>query len=370
MKDGHYVPILSRAYPIRRTPDGPVVRIVGSHLDLTGQKPAEEALRQAKEDAEAASRAKTEFLANRSHEIRTPMPSILGYCELLEKPGLPEETRNRHLDVVQRSGQTLLHLLDEVLDLSRIEAGRLRTEKLDCRPAAVVDEVVSILREQAGKKGLALEIERRGRLPEVARTDPTRLRQILLNLIGNAMKFTEKGRVRVVLSGAPGSPGRLTFAVEAAGSGRVPSEGKDMPAFTAVTLRGARVLVVEDSEVVRELLVEQLSEAGLELESCSDGEQACWAVSAADHAGRPCDLVSMDVQMPAMDGLTATRWLRSRDYTGPIVALTAHAMVGDRERCLEAGCNGYLPKPVSAHDLLAAVARHAPGRASGDRHDD
>ena len=165
----------------------------------TERKRAEKSLERAKEAAEAANRAKSEFLANMSHEIRTPMTAILGFTDLLVSPDLAHDEQAEFLEGIRRNGKALLELIGDILDLSRMEADKLTLEKIDCPLQPIIDDVMSITRVQAREKGLELKIDRESPLPESIHTDPGRLRQILVNLIGNAVKFTEQGEIRVAV---------------------------------------------------------------------------------------------------------------------------------------------------------------------------
>jgi len=412
--------------------DGTVIGGLAVIVDITERERAAEALRQAKDAAEAANRAKSEFLANMSHEIRTPMTSILGYSELLERPDLPSDERRRYEAVVQRNGRALLRLLDDILDLSKIEAGQLQVEHLACSPVEIVDDVLSLLRTRAEEKRLSLVAQYLYPLPALVRTDPARLRQILVNLVGNALKFTETGGVRVEVYYVPGRPGELCFAVVDTGIGihpdnlkmlfepftqadashtrryggsglglaicqrlatllggriRVLSQAGQGSTFTlslAVELGGeiqlveaisqpafrraseaarpagtfqGRVLLAEDALDAQELLRVILTGMGVAVDVADRGDEACHLARASAAEGRAYDLILMDVQMPGLTGLEATSQLRQAGWTRPIVALTAHAMAGDRQRCLAAGCDDYLSKPVARHELLQTLRR-------------
>ncbi|MFH1265981.1 MAG: ATP-binding protein, partial [Planctomycetota bacterium] len=407
---------------------------------------AERKLHEAKSRAEAATHAKSSFLANMSHEIRTPMTAILGFTDiLLDKLEEPEALEAA--EIVKRNGQHLLELINDILDISKIEAGKMEFEKIRWSPRQVVAEVVSLLHVRADARGLALVDEYEGPLPETIVTDPTRLQQILINVVGNAIKFTETGGVRIVMSLADGDGGepKLRFDVIDTGIG-IPKEqidevfeafsqadgsvtrqyggtglglaisrqlarklGGDVTAasepgkgstFTVTVATGplrevplveyateaalgseepnaraakderelrCRVLLAEDIPDNQRLIAAVLREAGAEVAIAQDGQRAVEkALAAQPGRGRiysdpaePFDVILMDMQMPILDGYEATRRLREQGYAGPIIALTAHAMRGDRRKCLDAGCDDYLTKPIRPEKLVATVARWA-----------
>ncbi len=429
-KDGHEFPVELVIAPILT---GETLSFCAFANDITKRRAAEEALRQAKEAAEAANRAKSEFLANMSHEIRTPLNAVLGFSELLiaKDQSMPSAELRDHLRTIHTSGRHLLNLINDILDLSKIEAGQLQVECVPCSPHEIVAEVVSLLRVRAAEKNLKLDYRWNGGIPQTIRTDPARLRQVLMNLIGNALKFTEQGGVQIIirLDRSAAAP-KLEFTVTDTGIGIAAEKLETVfepfvQADTSVTRRfggtglglaisrrltrllggeltvesrlnhgstfrfsiatgdldqvqvldmqphagavgditrarsaslrlpQARILLVEDGDANRKLLKIVLSRAGCEVTTAENGQ-----VGVELAVAQKFDLILMDMQMPVLDGYTATRQLRDRGLTLPIIALTAHALKGDEERCREAGCSGYLTKPIEALRLLAAVAQH------------
>ncbi len=403
-------------------------------------------LRRARDLADAGSRAKSLFLAKMSHEIRTPMTAILGYADVLAESlaGLPcPSVVHEAVETIRTNGRHLLGLLNDVLDLSRIEAGQLMIEPARVSPVQVVEEVVSLLRVTAREKGLALDVRYETPLPETIRTDPLRLRQILVNLVGNAVKFTETGRVTVGVALERDKPGRrLRFAVEDTGIGMSPDQlerifeafvqgddtmtrrfggsglglcvsrhlarmlGGDIepssepgrgsrfvltidpgplegvtivqprawisaPPSTgsapasppASTLRGLRILLAEDGVDNQRLIRFILRRAGAIVDVAEDGLEAVAKCVSASRQARPYDVILMDMQMPRLDGYGATRRLRALGVHTPIIALTAHAMSGDREKCLRAGCDAYATKPIDRDALLRLIQQTVQGRA-------
>lgn len=398
-------------------------------------------LRKAQEAAQGASLAKDEFLANVSHEIRTPMTAILGFTEVL-LGNVTHPDAVSAAKTIQRNGASLLEIIDDILDLSKIEAGRLELEQTACSPQQILTDVIELMQVRADAKGLCLEVACEGALPATIRTDPTRLRQILVNLIGNAIKFTETGRVRVVVRFVDEETGqrKLRFDVidtgigisadrlarlftpfmqgdssmhrQYGGSGlglaiskrlaemlggtitvsSQPGQGSTFSAtLTAGTLdssrlctesddelRGARgetipqqpiqlncrILLAEDGPDNQRLISFLLKKAGAEVTLAENGQIALErALSVLSQGHRRYNdrtdqyaLIIMDMQMPVMDGYEATRRLRDEGYQGPIVALTAHAMAEDRQRCIDAGCDDYVTKPVDRERLLAVLA--------------
>jgi signal transduction histidine kinase/CheY-like chemotaxis protein/HPt (histidine-containing phosphotransfer) domain-containing protein len=391
--------------------------------------------------AEAALRRKLEYLANLSHEIRTPITSILGYTDVLCTEDVTPEEQLAHLETIRRNGDHLLAVVRDVLDLSRIDAGDVEPVRVETDVPSLVLDVVDMMRGEATAKGLALEARARGRVPATIETDPTRLRQILINLVANAVKFTDAGTVAIVVgtdaSGrlvvdvvdqgpglseteqatifepwmqgeaatlAPGGSGlglavarglarvlggELSVASRSdAGSvftvsmplGREAAELLDpevafarLPAPTRHVAPGprlqGRVLLVEDGADTRRLLAHFLRHAGCDVGTAVDGRDGIEALTAAAAAGRPFDLVFMDMEMPILDGWETTRRVRAQGLTVPIVALTAYGGADRLAACLAAGCTEVLQKPATRTELLEAVHRHlavAPSPADGD----
>lgn len=399
--------------------------------DVTELEAQKVELAESRAHAEAANQAKSEFLANMSHEIRTPMNAILGFTEVLRR-GMYDDPaqQTEYLEKIHSSGQHLLRLINDILDLSKVEAGRLEVERLACCPHQLLLEVVTVLKVKADEKKLRLDCQTPGGLPEIIETDPGRVRQILTNVIGNALKFTETGGVSVVAKMLCGTKTRLqvdiidtgvgmteeaqrkifdpfsqadssitrrfggtglgltiskSFAeslggdltvksVEGEGStftmivdaGEVDSEARilDISDFeheskkARLTERGkryrfngSRILLVDDGDANRQLIQLVLQRNGLLVETAVNGQQAVDKATTSDY-----DVILMDMQMPVMDGYTATRKLREDGLEIPIVALTANAMRGDEEKCLAAGCSGFLTKPVDLDEVLGYLA--------------
>ncbi len=392
------------------------------------------ALKEANDDAESASKAKSEFLANMSHEIRTPMTAILGFAENLQDPGLSEAERRDAAQTILRHGQHLLGLINDILDLSRVEAGKLPIESAPCSPRGLLSEVVTMLRGRAEAKRLTLEVTYDDALPAQIVTDGHRFQQILLNLVGNAIKFTDRGGItlsaRYLGGPAPilqvdvadtgigmtpeqsarvfhlfsqadtsmarrfggtglglaisrrladllggdatlvysspdcGSCFRATIAAPAAhhehaGPATVARESNaariDSPSSD---LQGARILLAEDGPDNQRLIGFILRKVGVDLTIVDNGRAVLESIRLAETTGLPFDVILMDMQMPIMDGHAATSALRSRGYRGPILALTAHAMAGDRDACLKAGCDEVITKPIDRARFLRALAQY------------
>ncbi len=394
-----------------------------------------------KERAEESSRAKTAFLANMSHEIRTPMNAIVGYADLLLKPKHTVSDNLNCLQVIRRNARHLMELINDVLDISRIEAGKMSVSPVRADFLQLVGEASSMLRPRAIAKGLQFNVDFDGPVPRHVTTDPLRVRQVLVNLIGNAIKFTKQGGITLtVRCNRADAATRLEFDVKDTGIGldqeqierlfqpfvqadesmtrkyggsglglaiskrfahmlggdvyvrSMPGVGsvfslvidggvvdeREMisaateailstpddvqPPVNPEPLRG-RVLLAEDGYDNQQLISIFLRGAGLQVVIAENG-----AVALRKALAEHFDLILMDMQMPEMDGYTAAKELRLRGVTLPIVALTAHALSDDREKCLNAGCTDYLTKPIEEATLIQALKGHLAGaRAASAR---
>lgn len=377
--------------------------------------------------AEEANRAKSDFLANMSHEIRTPMTAILGFVDLVNDPSATPESRAAHIETIRRNGEHLLTVINDILDISKIEAGKMAIERIACAPVVLLEDVVMLMKPRAEARGVEVLTELPAPLPDAILTDPIRLRQILINLVGNAVKFTERGRVTIAARAESDDAGHsLYFEVRDTGIGMTPEQvallftpftqadssvtrrfggtglgltitrrlaqlmGGDVtvasepgrgscfkvriavePAHRiddtpcdagpvgASTLAGIRILLAEDGPDNQRLIGFHLKKAGARLTIVDDGAQAIDAALASRESGEPFDIILMDMQMPRVDGYSATTRLREAGWSGFIIALTAHAMSNDRDMCLAAGCDEYQTKPINRDVLISACSRWA-----------
>jgi signal transduction histidine kinase/CheY-like chemotaxis protein len=497
-KTGDRIPVLLSG-AIMRDDSSEMRGIVCLASDITKRKRAEEDLLHSKAElqqyaavlessnqaleefnqiAECATRAKSEFLANMSHEIRTPMTAILGYADLLlDEEGLEKAPPHRRqaFETIKRNGEHLLGVINDILDLSKVEAGKMEVQPIRCSPFGLLADVASLMRMRADVKQLKLETDVAGLLPETILSDPLRLRQVLVNLVGNAIKFTDHGEVRIAarlilgkgtvpFSASPAEPAdenrdsppvgppRLCFEITDTGIGMNEEQiGRLFQAFSQVDNSSARkfggtglglciskrlaeamggnievrsepgkgstfsviidpgpldgirliqqsqglvlqpppvaasaaeskielpcrILLAEDGPDNQRLIGFLLRKAGAEVTVVENGKEAMeLALVASAGCGRrigdpaePFDVILMDMQMPVMDGYEATRELRARGYTGPIVALTAHAMAEDRQKCFDVGCDDYATKPIDRQTLLATVAQWADRSRTND----
>ncbi|MBF0159655.1 MAG: PAS domain-containing protein [Magnetococcales bacterium] len=420
-KNGDWIWILDRGKVISWTEDGQPLWMAGTHSDITRTKKAEAALIAAKEQAEHASRVKGEFLANMSHEIRTPMNAILGMTELLTEHEMDDEARN-FVKIAHNAGETLLSIINDILDLSKIEAGQVRIEQITFDLHDLMATSLNMIGLRAKNKNLVLESALATGVPQWVIGDPLRLRQIFLNLLGNALKFTARGKITVLASAHPDhiielgvqdtgigiAPERMqgifeSFAQEDAsitrryggtglgltisrrlaelmgGTIRVESEvGKGstfwitakLPATappiaekvetqTSALGRPLQILVAEDAEENRMIIEAFLKQTPHRLIFAENG-----AIAFERFKESVFDLVLMDVQMPVMDGMSAARAIRKWEMEQnrpptPIVALTAYALKEEISKVIEAGCDAHIAKPVKKKRLLEALVEYA-----------
>lgn len=411
-------------------------------------------LQQAREAALASNRAKSEFLANMSHEIRTPMTAILGFTDIIRDEFGNDERSLELIETVQRNGLHLLEIIDSILDLSKIEAGKVEVEQLAVSPTHLIGEVLSLMQVRANTKRLQLTAQYFGHIPATIWTDPTRLRQILINLVGNAIKFTEHGSVRLrvhscklkdseaagirvevvdtgvgmddnqlerlfqpfsqadnsttrrfggtglgltisrrlasILSGTlhvtsqigRGSCFELCIPVGMAVNedhqsptlARTPTPLRTTVSTSGGIIAGYRILLVEDGLDNQRLISFILQKAGATVEVVDNGQKALERLTArslrlrepdspeaflAEPNWQDIDVVLMDMQMPVMDGYATAQCLRAAGFRKPIIALTAHAMEGERIRCLLAGCDEFATKPLDRNRLLSLIQQLA-----------
>lgn len=425
-KDGQYTWFLCLGIA-EKDCDGMFTRWVGTCTDINDRKQWETHLAEAKQYAEEASRAKSAFLANMSHEIRTPLGAMIGFADLLREKDVSSDEKKLYLDVILRNGRDLSQLINDILDLSKIEADRVAVESTKVSLPDLMNSVLSSLMLHAKKKGLTLSAQSDGVVPEVINSDPLRLKQILINIIGNAIKFTHRGGVCVKLRYLSAPANKLEVSVSDTGIGipkdsqlnlfqrfvqadnsttrnfggtglglilsrklaialggnvRLQNSQTDVGSTFVITvgvgnidsnhkalsfplcpqsskqavhtedLHGMHILVADDAPDNRMLIERMLSSQGAHVELVENGQQAVDKALSQDY-----DAVLMDIQMPVLDGYSATRELRRRGYERPIIALTAHALADDRERCFRSGCTDHLSKPIARDSLLKTLMR-------------
>lgn len=387
--------------------------------------------RVARRDAEAANQAKSRFLASMSHEIRTPLGAVIGFAELLTEETISGEEQRDCIQRIVRNGHLLAEMINDILDLSKIESEKLEVEHIDFEVIPLVQEVISLLELKAQEKNLRLVLAAAGHVPRVVHSDPTRLQQILINLLSNAIKFTDRGRIEIRMASVHSEDGQsqLGFTIADTGMGIPEAQqarifepflqadssttrrfggtglglavsrglaqalGGDLRLVKSVVgegssfsftidvgsaaheatasqllhsplktlapqeLMGLRILVVDDNPDNRTYIGSFLSSAGAQIETAANGVQAVELAT-----GRDYDIVLMDIQMPELDGIGAMRHLKSQDYRKPVLALTAHAMTGDREISLNAGFHDHLVKPIDRAGLIQTVRKYTSGR--------
>ena len=432
--DGRIVPALFGA----TSDDGDTA--IGFAVDRSEAKRIQEELVSAKERAEGADRAKSVFLANMSHEIRTPLGAIIGFAELLSDPAQTEEQRASHLETIIKNGQQLTRIINDILDLSKIDSETFSIVSAPFSLKELLDDIRSLLQPQALSKRLDLRFTCKGEVPDLLKCDAGRIKQVLVNVIGNAIKFTENGFVSVEVS-APshnvkvGEPARIEFRIEDTGIGldaeerrrifkafsqaqssiarmyggtglglflsrrlaqamggdlildrsergqgsqfRLCLQAKVLSAETfheiepraarkatganrairSTRLLGKSLLVVDDSPDLQRLIRHFLMSSGAQVQLADNGIAGIKAATEGDF-----DVVVMDIEMPMCSGYEAIKRLRERGYEGKVVALTAHAMRGEREHCLSSGFDEYLVKPIDRAALIDTVLKLSPKR--------
>lgn len=401
--------------------NGEVRGIVSLFNDISAHKEIQEQLKQAKEAAEAANEAKSAFLANMSHEIRTPLGAVLGFSELIATEKLTTAEKTSYIEAIHRNGDLLSRIINDILDLSKVEVGKLQVERRAISLHELISDVSTILSLHAKKKNLQLHFKTDPGVPDTIEADPFRLRQILLNVIGNAIKFTKMGRIEVLVSF---HQQKLHFVVQDTGlgisaqqaqhlfqpfsqadastkrkfggtglglvlsrrlaqlmggdvqlvesileqgstfeitvdSGPSISEQVVVPAsyqsslLKKVDLKGLRILLAEDAPDNQVLISRILKFTGASVEVANNGAEAIKKTQSHDY-----DVILMDLQMPVMDGYEAVQRLRQGGYEKPVVALTAHALKQERDRCLASGFDDHLSKPIDRKALIQALNRY------------
>lgn len=415
-----------------------LVSWIGVATDMHDQKLVQQELLLAKKLADAASETKSNFLANMSHEIRTPLGIILGFSELLIDPKTSSEEKTNAISTIRRNGEQLSKIIDEILDLSKVEAGKMDVDKSEVMVIDLLQGIKEFMTLPAREKNLDLQFQVKGKIPTKIMSNSTRLQQILVNLIGNAIKFSPKGNIEVTteyLAENESSPARLLVSVKDSGPGlsaaqienlfqpftqvdtsmtrkhggtglglalsrrlaralggditvseSKPGEGCEFVVMIPVgavealtftesllnskrqaevkvskdgvpSLKGVRILLVEDSIDNQVMVSRFLTMAGAEVDLANNGVEGVNKAMKGSH-----DVVLMDIQMPELDGYGAISHLRKEGFAKPIIALTAHGMIEDRQRCLEVGSNSHLTKPVNRKALIERVQQFSERR--------
>ncbi|RME17656.1 MAG: hybrid sensor histidine kinase/response regulator [Bdellovibrio sp.] len=417
----------SQVFLAHKGPHGEVEFFSTIARDITESIKNEKTLIKLKEKADAANKAKSHFLANMSHEIRTPLGVVLGYAEILANTHISEEQRKEYLRIIYRNGHNLLNLIDDILDLSKVESGRLEFQKTSFKLKNFLEDLVCEFSAPIKEKGLEFKLQFKENVPPVIQSDPLRLRQILTNLINNSLKFTNKGFIKLsVKYERKNQKKKLVFEVEDTGCGINPfsidmlfkpfsqsdisinrkyggtglglslsrylARGlggdvklkrttigmgcvfevsidpgtkdslhviKEMKAPSSSpepylhydkkqVLRNLHILVVEDFEDNQVLMKTILEKAGAQVDLASNGEEGLQKIN----SDKSYDVVFMDIQMPKMNGYETIHFLRKENYTKPIIALTAYAMAGEKEKCLNLGFSDYISKPITPSSLI------------------
>jgi signal transduction histidine kinase len=407
------------------------------------RKRIERELCAARQSAQVASTAKSEFLAHMSHELRSPLDTILGYADNLLEPQLTRLEIQSAVETIRRNGLHLMEIVNDILDISKIETPRFEVERIVCSPAQIVADVATMLEVRARAKGLSLAVDWAPGVPATILSDPSRLKQILVNLVSNGIKFTKQGEVRIgvrlVADQSPAGSPKLEITVRDTGVGIAPHKlrilfeayrpseawtarqfggtGLGLPVSRQLARRlggditvestegegasfavsvetgpldgvprqdtfplhcksprrtesgpapscsGAFILLAEDGPDNQRLIAHILRKAGASLEIADNGCEAVELALQAARDNRPHDLVLMDMQMPERDGFEAARALRDQGYTQPIIALSAAAASGGRQKCLDAGCNDFATKPIDRGALLGILHKWLPREA-------
>lgn len=432
MRDRSYRCFLARACPMKGE-DGHAAQWFGSATDIEDLVKAEQALQDARKVADNANRAKTEFLANMSHEIRTPMTAILGYADILSTR-LESPENQEYLATIKQNGDYLIRILNDILDLSRIEVGELEVCHTPFSPDDLITDIYSLMKMRMEEKNLKWTVEFDGPVPETVITDRTRLRQILVNLVSNSIKFTDTGQIKLITRIVKDLFPAIQFKVIDSGIGMdartikkifdpfvrgdnamAPGAGLGLAITRRLVdlLRGEievkseegrgtefkitipiglsneaatrtsglkqkyaqarlkcmpsgqryRILVVDDHDDIRRMIQYLLRGAGAETDSVESGEKALESIAQAEERHYPYDAIILDIHLSGISGYDVAKKLRELDYRGTIVAVTAAAMKYEEQKCLAAGCDYYITKPIDEEDLIDLLVRACSAKA-------